>query len=117
MQDAIEKETTLNVLMRSRHNRGDATSSDRVDAIATQRGLPASLVPQYLNDLYTLAVTETNPHKPFTVRLMELCDRVCPRLGNLACMVPMRLPTSCTGGTAVLGARGRVFPTQPASIY
>lgn len=76
VQDAIEKETTLNILMRQNHKRGDAADPERVDAIAFQRGLPAALVPQYLCDLYTLAITDTNPHQPFTVRLMQLCDRV-----------------------------------------
>lgn len=76
VQDAIEKETTLNILMHQSHRRGDAVDPERVDAIAVQRGLPAAIVPQYLSDLYTLAVTDTNPHQPFTIRLMQLCDRV-----------------------------------------
>eukprot|EP00892_Ulva_mutabilis_P002525 jgi/Ulvmu1/12273/UM087_0007.1 len=75
MRDAIEKETTLNLMMRRQHAHGDAENEERIDAIAAQRGLPADLVPNYLSDLYTLAVTDANPHQPFTVRLMELCDR------------------------------------------
>ena len=76
VQDAIEKETTLNILMQQRQQ--SDTSSERIDAIAAQRQLPACLVPQYLTDLYTLAVTDTSPHLPFTIRLKQLCDRVRP---------------------------------------
>lgn len=76
MQDAIEKEVTLNMLMNKNHKHGDAADAERVDAIAMQRQLPADLVPQYLGDLYTLAITDTDPRQPLTMRLLQLCERV-----------------------------------------